>query len=80
MIEFSVCLFLGLHHRNVMFHVVCPKGPSWVIYTNDFTQSINLCKVVLYADVTILLFANKDPDIIKYTLETDLESAQHWFN
>ncbi len=56
-------------------------GPLlFVIYINDFTQSINLCKVVLYADDTILLFANKDPDIIKHTVETDLESAQHWFN
>ncbi len=36
----------------------------FVIYVNDFTQSINLCKVVLYADDTILLFADKDLDII----------------
>ncbi len=28
----------------------------------------------------LLLFANKDPDIIKHTLETDLENEQHWFN
>ncbi len=53
-------------------------GPFlFVSYINDFTQSI---KVVLYAEDTILLFAHKDPDIIKHTLETDLESAQHWFN
>ncbi len=67
-----------------MFHVLPQEstlGPLlFVIYINDFTQSINLCKVVLYADDTILLFANKDPDIIKHTLETDLQSAQHWFN
>ncbi len=55
-------------------------GPlHFVIYINDFTQSIKLCKVVLYADDTILLFADKDPNIIKHTLETDLESSQHWF-
>ncbi len=52
----------------------------FVIYINDFTQSINLCKVVLYADDSILLFADKDPDIIKHTLETDLESVQQLFN
>ncbi len=65
---------------------VSSSVPQWsilgtllfVIYINDFTQSINLCKVVLYADVTILLFAHKDLDIIKHTLATDLESAQHW--
>ncbi len=56
-------------------------GPLlFVIYINDFTKSINLCKVVLHADDTIVLFAHKDPDIKKHTLETDLESAQHWFN
>ncbi len=33
---------------------------------------------MLYTDDTILLFADKDPDIIKHTLETDL--AQHSFN
>ncbi len=56
-------------------------GPlHFVIYINNFIQSINLCNVVLYADDTILLFAHKDPDIIKHTLETDLEGAQHWFN
>ncbi len=66
-----------------MFHVLPQEstlGPLlFVIYINDFTQSINLCKVVLYADDTILLFANKDPDIIKHTLQSD-HSAQHWFN
>ncbi len=58
--------------------ILCPL--LFVIYINVFTQSINLCKVVFYADDTSLLFADKDTDIIKHILETDLESAQHWFN
>ena len=56
-------------------------GPLlFVVYINDFTKSINHSKVVLYADDTILLFADKNPDIIKSKLESDLSCAQVWFH
>ncbi len=64
---------------NSMSHVVCPRGPSWgpsfYINMSDFTQFINICKVVLYT-YTILLVTDNNLDIIK---QSDSESAQHWF-
>ncbi len=54
-------------------------GPLlFVTFINDITQSISECKIVLYADDTIILFASNNPDIIKEKLEQDLMNANRW--
>ena len=56
-------------------------GPLlFILYVNDLPTVINKCKVVLYADDTLLLYAHKDENEIKKVLEYDLENVAKWFD
>ncbi len=55
-------------------------GPLlFVIYVNDLHNCLKKCKVVLYADDTLLTFAHHDVEEINMSLEDDLSSASVWF-
>ena len=43
-------------------------------------RTLGKCKVILYADDTLLLFAHQDINVITETFESDLQSASVWFN
>ena len=56
-------------------------GPLlFVLFVNDLPQTIKHCKIILYADDTVLMFADPDPYIIKQRLEDDLTQAYQWLN
>ncbi len=54
-------------------------GPSlFTLYVNDLPLHVKQCKITLYADDTLLLFAHKDLNVIKQVLESDLANATFW--
>ena len=53
-------------------------GPLlYLCYVNDIEISVN-CKMMLYADDSVLLVRGKDPDIISTLLGTNLQSCNQW--
>ena len=54
--------------------------PVIVIKIVEFHKDQNNCKVVLYVDDTLLLYAHKDENEIKKVLDYDLENVAKWFD
>ena len=53
-------------------------GPLlYLCYCNDMSMSTS-CKLVLYADDSALLYADRDPKVIENVLSTELQSVNHW--
>ena len=53
-------------------------GPLlFLIYVNDITSSVN-CKLLLYADDSALIVADKSPEVIQHRLSTELNSIREW--
>ena len=51
-------------------------GPLlFVLFVNDLPLTRKHCKIILYADDTVLMFADPNPYIIKQWLEDDLTQA-----
>ncbi len=56
-------------------------GPLlFIVYINDLSNVVTQCKVVLYADDTILMYSSQDLAEIKQCLEYDLNNASDWFH
>ncbi len=54
-------------------------GPLlFVLFVNDLPHNINKCKIVLYADDTVLMFYHPDLNSIQLHLESDIEHASKW--
>jgi hypothetical protein len=53
-------------------------GPwCYLIYSNDMPSCVN-CKVILYADDTILLVSNRNIDAVSQDLSHAAETCYHW--
>ena len=53
-------------------------GPLlFLCYINDMPISVQ-CKLLLYADDSVLLVSGKDPSDIAESLSTELESCRQW--
>ena len=53
-------------------------GPLlFLIYVNDITASVN-CKLLLYADDSALIVADKSLTVIEHRLSRELESIREW--
>ena len=46
---------------------------------NDLSTTLSRCKLILYADDTVLYFADRDPIIIQNTLNYDANKISSWF-
>jgi hypothetical protein len=53
-------------------------GPLlYLCYCNDMEMATD-CKLILYADDSIILFADNDPKAIESKLSNELDSVNHW--
>ena len=53
-------------------------GPLlFLIYVNDISSSVT-CKLLLYADDSALIVADKDTEVIQHRLSKELESIREW--
>ena len=50
----------------------------YLCYNNDMELSVN-SKLLLYADDSVLIVCDRDPDNIAKKLKSDLESCNQWF-
>ena len=54
-------------------------GPwCYLLYCNDMPRCVKNCKIVLYADDTILITSNKDLAEVKRELSEDMSNCFHW--
>ena len=54
-------------------------GPLfYIVYANDLINSINHCKVALYADDTVLYTANGDFERSVSLMQRDIDSISDW--
>ncbi len=54
-------------------------GPLlFVLFINDLPAAVQQCNVLMYADDTVLLFADKDSSVIQNVLATELENLKAW--
>ena len=56
-------------------------GPLlFLIYVNNFPYCLEYCKVVMYADDTVLYYGGKSCHEIESHLNADLGKLAHWFD
>lgn len=54
-------------------------GPLlFIIYVNDLPQCLEYCKIILYADDTLIYYSAKSTQDVQTFLKEDLESASLW--
>ena len=55
-------------------------GPLlFLCYANDMYTSVSAdCKLILYVDVSAILFSHKDPEVISQKLSEVMESCSNW--
>ena len=54
-------------------------GPLlFIMFYNDFPDHIQSCEVIIYADDTVIFFANKDPTAIENQLNKDMENVKNY--
>ena len=62
----------GVMQRSIL-------GPLlFVLFVNDLPNYIDKCKIVLYADDTVLMFLHSDVNTIQQHFDSDLENASRW--
>ena len=78
----SICINgISSDHQSVTFGV--PQGSAlgpllFIMYVNDLPSAVSICNVELYADDTLLYFANKSVSTIENNLTLDLANVIHW--
>ena len=55
-------------------------GPLFVVFINDLLSVVHRCKIVLYADDTVLFFAGRNIQTIQSALQEDLNAVGEWFS
>ena len=56
-------------------------GPLlFLVYINDLSNCMKHCKIMQYADDTLIYYSAKSPQDIEIILNEDLKSASTWFN
>ena len=54
-------------------------GPLlFIIYANDLPRCLKYCKIIIYADYTLIYYSAKSTQDVKTFLNKDLESASLW--
>ena len=54
-------------------------GPLlFVLFINDLPAAVQQCNVLMYADDTVLFFADRDSGVIQNVLTTELENLRAW--
>ena len=61
----------------------CPTGKParpllYLCYNNDMETSVQ-SKLLLYADDSVLIVSDRDPNVVAQKLKSDLESCNQWF-
>ena len=55
-------------------------GPMlFILLINDIDHQLNSCKILLYADDTVVFTSSKNQETIKGNLNTDLSKLATWF-
>ena len=80
----SVCINGALSDPEAILYGV-PQGSilgplMFIMYINDLTTVVKLCKVHLYADDTLLYFDSSSVQDIETSLSKDLENIVGWLN
>ena len=54
-------------------------GPLlFIMFYNDFPDHIQSCEVIMYADDTVIFYANKNPTVIENQLSKDMENVKNY--
>ena len=54
-------------------------GPLlFIIYANDLPRCLKYCKIIIYADYTLIYYSAKSTQDVQTFLNKDLESASLW--
>ena len=55
-------------------------GPMlFTIVMNDIAKEVKKCKILLYADDTVIFTSEKDSKIMEKTFSTELSNITNWF-
>ena len=55
-------------------------GPMlFILLINDIDQQLNSCKILLYADDTVVFTSSKKQETIEKNLNSDLSNLTNWF-
>ena len=73
----------GVKSKKLKVRCGVPQGSIlgpllFIIYINDMHKALNKCTVHHFADDTNLLFSNKSPDVIRKTMNNELELLFDW--
>jgi retron-type reverse transcriptase len=54
-------------------------GPLlFIMHVNGIVASLNNCKILMYADDTVIYYSHKDIEVIEKKLQDDLASITSW--
>jgi hypothetical protein len=81
--DFLVCLYCKISSQGIGINASVPQGYIlgpllFALLINDVGTDLLQCKVILYADDTVIYFSDKNASIIESTLNEEVNRIAIW--